>query len=936
VARLPCRTCISIQMFAKKMCFPPNHTPVPGQSFENFIKGYSILAAEPDCAHNLSDMQWSRSIFCLALISNLAIAPFGSSAAGEERDIEIEAAGTGSDRMKFEIPSAEAEVALQQLANQADRPLVYLLDQVKGVRVNAVSGDYTLREALHRLVENTELKVVEDSMSGAWVVKPRKSKGKSLVTQQSNQTTELGSIMKEQKELIRRSFIAGLLATIMIGNSPHLLGQEEPPEEGEIEELSPFEVTDEGDVGYYSAGTTAGTRSAMKIENIPGSIQVINRKLLDDVNAFDVERALRVGVSGVSSNGNTREDFNFRGFRFEEAFRDGIQNQSSIGMPKYDIDRVEVVKGPAALTFGESGPLGGMINYVSRKPTAEPMGDIEIIFGSNNKKRATINSSGPVPIPQLEDNLTYRATLGWQEDDREKAIESDDQHFIGGALNYAFEKTDVLGEFYYFNTNGYIYFNDFADINAPSPGPVRFNPNSTDDFSPTSITAPNDRDVEIWMYRIQMTTELNENHSIKLHAKYRSSSQPNRRHLRGISVAEDNFTLNRQDVPFILDEDSATGQFDYIGKYTHPWFGGKEMVHNVSAGFQLIETQNRVGLFVRSLEPLDTRAPIDFSNDAADNVPVPPNPLLDADSDIIKDDTSWYVQSVTEFWGDKLLGIGGVRWIRTDDVVINLLADEDDPSRSDRNVNDVKQAWRAGGIFKPVPSLSIYGVKSTTFTVQNEVNNFGERFKDSSGILNEIGIKLTDFTVPGIGGKLFASFALFELTQTNVRQVRVVVLPDGTEDLREVQDAENSSEGIEFDLNYQRQIGPGRFESILNASIFSVENAEGIEPTLAPEEIYGGLLTYEFTEGQIKGLKVGVGGYYESDKRANITATTGFFIPSVTIFDAFVKYQYNENWRLGLNVNNIGDKDKPQRAPTTGLLWRRTGRQIEGSLTYSW
>jgi len=681
VARLPCRTCISIQMFAKKMCFPPNHTPVPGQSFENFIKGYSILAAEPDCAQNLSDMQWSRSIFCLALISNLAIAPFGSSAAGEDRDIEIEAAGTGSGRMKFEIPSAEAQVALQQLASRADRPLVYLLDQVKGVRVNAVSGDYTLREALHRLVENTELKVVEDSMSGAWVVKPRNQVADSTAQKTNRKETKpkYPQAMKNKTNRIRRALLAGLVSVPMLLNNANLSAQVNEDED-EVEELNPFEVTGDISEGYFASASTAGTRIAAELTDIPGSVSILNAELLSDLNGYDPKRAFRFGVSGVSPNTEQRDDLQIRGFRTGQPFRDGIAVSGFFRSPTYDIDRIEVVRGPAAMTFGDSGPLGGVINFVSKKPTLQPTGSVEAIIRPDDEfYRITANASGPfsplIPDGRLKSyaedhNLRYRVTVGHQHDDRFKAIESDDHQFYGGAIGGDFNNTNILIESYYYKINGYLYFNDLVDMNAP-PGPIRLNPNTTRSFSPSDPDF-NNQDIEEFYFKTSVVTQLSERQSVKLFYRYRQHDEF-RRHLRGINVREDNVTLERQDLPLFFDNDENVLQFDYLHDIKHPWIFGKEMSHQFSAGAQWIKQVNGTRLSVFDIAPIDVRNP-DFSNDK--NIPVftGPNPEQDfsRNTDSEGTETSWYVQTVTEVWGDKLLGIGGFRWIRGNEFTTNF------------------------------------------------------------------------------------------------------------------------------------------------------------------------------------------------------------------------------------------------------------------------
>lgn len=117
----------------------------------------------------------------------------------------------------------------------------------------------------------------------------------------------------------------------------------------------------------YRTETTTVGKSAEDPLDIPQALQVINKDLFADQGARDATDIYRniSGVSFFSYAGVT-----FRGFRQDQSFYDGMRGNPFIGfsVPQlFNIERVEVLKGPAGLFFGPGSP-GGIINYVSKVP----------------------------------------------------------------------------------------------------------------------------------------------------------------------------------------------------------------------------------------------------------------------------------------------------------------------------------------------------------------------------------------------------------------------------------------------------------------------------------------------------------------------------------------------------------------------------------------
>ena len=79
-------------------------------------------------------------------------------------------AGAEARGKNFTLPAGEASETLSKFAEQSGEQVVYLLNQVKGVRTNPVNGRYSPREAIDRLVAKTVLRVVEDKQTGAFMI----------------------------------------------------------------------------------------------------------------------------------------------------------------------------------------------------------------------------------------------------------------------------------------------------------------------------------------------------------------------------------------------------------------------------------------------------------------------------------------------------------------------------------------------------------------------------------------------------------------------------------------------------------------------------------------------------------------------------------------------------------------------------------------------
>jgi len=205
----------------------------------------------------------------------------------------------------------------------------------------------------------------------------------------------------------RRPVAAALLACLAI---THSLPAQTPPAEAAKEttlELSPFTVTAESDRGYGATTAYTATRIGVPILETPLNVQVVTRQLMDDQGVRSLLQSLAYtsGLSGDSlsfAGGNQNSSGSgstIRGFIPTLILQNGFRRSAAIGaggdLSVENAERVEVVKGPASVFFGQAAP-GGLINIITRKPTQKKAAELEYSLGNYEFNKAKLNLTGPV------------------------------------------------------------------------------------------------------------------------------------------------------------------------------------------------------------------------------------------------------------------------------------------------------------------------------------------------------------------------------------------------------------------------------------------------------------------------------------------------------------------------------------------------------------
>jgi catecholate siderophore receptor len=160
---------------------------------------------------------------------------------------------------------------------------------------------------------------------------------------------------------------------------------------------------------YAPTNTTTGLKIDAQQKDVPQTVNVITADVMRDQGARSLQDVMK-NVPGIGITTEQRDAFLIRGFTaLHDILLDGVRDDSQYFRDLYNIERIEVIKGPAAVLYGR-GSSGGLINRITKKPAFTPSAEISITVGSHDLKRIQFNLDRP-----LSDTLAFRID-GAQED----------------------------------------------------------------------------------------------------------------------------------------------------------------------------------------------------------------------------------------------------------------------------------------------------------------------------------------------------------------------------------------------------------------------------------------------------------------------------------------------------------------------------------------
>ncbi len=258
-------------------------------------------------------------------------------------------------------------------------------------------------------------------------------------------------------------------------------------------QLQDVEVLGRARKDYNSDYSFSATKIAIKNKELPQSLSTVTKELMADRGAFQLADAVKI-ASGVSPS-SVYNQYNIRGISQNEEGQivNGMRTRQYYFMQPLtsNIERVEVLKGPASVTFSSVDP-GGSINLITKKPLKETRKEVSMTAGSFNTVRASLDFTGPMNESKT---LLYRINGAFQEARSYRDLVKNNALLISPSITYLpNDKTAINTELIYSNMSGSLdrgqpIFGAVAGVTNLNSTPINLALGSPADFSkPKELT----------------------------------------------------------------------------------------------------------------------------------------------------------------------------------------------------------------------------------------------------------------------------------------------------------------------------------------------------------------------------------------------------------------------------------------------------------------
>lgn len=690
------------------------------------------------------------------------------------------------------------------------------------------------------------------------------------------------------------------------------LAQAQAAQQGKT--LPEVQVVGAGGKDFIPEQSTVGGKGATALRDIPQSVTIINRAVLDAQAASSMTEALR-NVPGITitagEGGAIGDNINLRGFSARtDVYLDGFRDRGQYARDTFAVEAVEVLKGPSSMLFGR-GSTGGVINQVSKKPNLKAAAEATVSIGTDDLYRATLDVNRPLS----ETSAVRVSAFGQDVQSTRDVVENKDHGLAAGlrlgigtqteaSFSVLLQRNDDMPDYGFpvITTAGK------GTLRKPVPAAANQYYGYLDDHFDQAVNVLNanvrhkfssDVSIRNQTQFSHYTTEaapspLSSNSIRRVNEAKASASNP-----PSFSDALSTLLAPREDRDRDLTEESLFNQTDLTIKLR-----SGAVQHTVSTGLELgrdkYEEQRYVWNTTAAQREVNLGAPVNGTRQG--------QRALSRTVDTTADTVAVYANDQIDL-GKQWKLVGGLRWDRykVSSTVVRATLPAGFPA--DNTVQslphtDTMLSQRAGIIYQPTDTQSYYASYGTSFNPSAE----GVTQSASTAALDpeknrsfEVGAKL-DL----LDGNLSLNGALFRVNKTDARTTdpvtRVVTL-DG--DVR-VQGVEV---GVVGRITPQWQLLAGY--TLLDGTVIkSRDVGTGADAGIAtqgktlqntPRHNASVWTTYSF----MGDWEMGGGVVYASQRYVNNFETAA--IDGYTRVDASLAYK-QKNYDLRLNLQNLTDR----------------------------
>ncbi len=729
------------------------------------------------------------------------------------------------------IPAKDLATALNQFGSQCGISLQFNPALPKHLVTKGVNGKVTVEQGLAQLLAGTHLNAIAKG-NGVYVI--RKSNRVSTMPKVDDAVTLSPITVTDQ-------YVNAETAT------------------------SPVD-------GYLATRTATATKMDTAVMETPQSISIVTADQLSALKPKSLSSALNYSAGVVSQSANfTRmvDDVFIRGFNVAQGnsgmLRDGMKLQSNVydgGQEVYGLERIEVLKGPASILYGQISP-GGAVNAISKRPVFEDLRQINLEYGNFDHKQASFDLGGAV----ADDVLSFRLTSLLRDADNQIDHVNDDKKYIAPALTYKISDKTTL-----------TLLSSFQEAKTKFAAPYNYE-NVVNETIPTDLFI-GEPDYDVYESKVKtLGYEFKHyfNDKVKLNHKLRRySADVTWNYLAFSSLSGSTlsrYPSDRTEASNGLTSDTSL-QFQ---------FNTGEVEHTLLAGFDYYRYDYDRERYFGLAESLD-----DIYNPSYGGQ-VFVSEAVDYGFKNEGIQKGFYLQDQIKFAGHYVLSLGA----RYDKAEFEQV----------RAANGVKTeqdddavTTRVGLVYLADNGLAPYASFSQSFSPTIGINSNGDAFKPTEGEQFEVGVRYKPENV-----NLMLSAAVFNITQNNV------LTQDGdfTKQTGEVRsrgfELEAKASFADFDISAAY--------TYTDARITESEELDELNERVAL--VPYNVLSFWVDHGLnhlVPGMKLGVGmQYYGSSNIPDVGEDT----PSYTLFNGRVNVDLGrfsdslKNTSLTLNANNL-------------------------------
>ncbi|MER2250567.1 TonB-dependent siderophore receptor [Methylorubrum podarium] len=666
--------------------------------------------------------------------------------------------------------------------------------------------------------------------------------------------------------------------------------------------------------GYVATRSATATKTNTPLIETPQSITVVGREQIDAQKAQTLTQATQytAGVYSGTFGADTRVDyFTLRGFIASDygIYRDGLQvlnyGFGTFKVETFGLERIEVLRGPAAVLFGAGNP-GGIINQITKRPTTQPFGYVEVGGGSFGQVYGAFDIGGPADD---SGHWFYRLTGFGRQGGTQVDGAPDDRAYIAPALTYrpdAGTSLTVLTSYQRDSTAVTANFLPYLGTARPNLSGLRI-PRSLNVGDPAINTFQ--REQAFAGYEFEHA--FNETWSFRQNLRYSFSDAFQNSYLNQTGYAD---AAQTQLARYQFLTSSKVGIFQVDNQAEARFFDGY-FAHDLLIGldykrYDLHDNQGTNFAAGYSVTPLSIINPI------YGQILGRPSPYL-VNADTFQQ-LGIYAQDQIKLTDRLTLVLGGRQ-----DFADNVVRDRLSPTNSSRR-SDEAFSGRAALIYNFPEGLAPYVSYSTSFQPQIGSDANGRSYLPEYGEQVEVGVKFEP-----VGYGFFLTAAAFDLVRQNVLQPvpgTFFSAPLGEVRSRgvEVQAVANLAQGLNL---------VGAFTAYDLQTIKGNADQVGRTPTRIPEVLASVFADYTIPTGDWRGFGFGGGVRYVGRSFADVANT--LTVPEYVLFDAQIHYTW-DNWRAAINATNLGDRRFVSSCISANECFYGEARRVLASVSYKW